>query len=387
MILQRSFQSELANSAGGVFTVIFSIVLTVGLVGVLHETAGGSYDTTAVFEITIYTGLANLAPLMTASLFIAILIVLIRSWQDNEMIVWFSAGGRSLLDWVRPVLLFVFPFVLVIAALSLVVSPWAKLQMEESARAFEQRDDVSRIAPGRFIEVSGGQRVFFIEEVSDDGNRVKNVFMSMKEGAKETIVQAEAGEIRRNSLGDRYIVLLNGARYDTATDGSAAWRVIEFKTYEIRLDVRSAAMEANSDVDKVPLARLMTMKSAKAKGQMLWRFCWPIGALILSLMAIPLSSTNIRAGRNFNLVAAALVFILYLNAVSIGVAHVKTGRMDWVVGLILVNGSFLVLTLLLFVRRVWMQRWLPKSFGDWFYGALSQLRPKKKPVRDDEVKK
>ncbi len=365
--------------------MIFSIVLTVGLVGVLHETAGGSYDTTAVFEITLYTGLANLAPLMTASLFIAVLIVLIRSWQDNEMIVWFSAGGRSLLDWVRPVLLFVFPFVLVIAALSLVVSPWAKLQMEESAKAFEQRDDVSRIAPGRFIEVSDGQRVFFIEDVSEDGNRVKNIFMSMKEGAKETIIEAQAGEIRRNSLGDRYVVLVNGRRYDTATDGTSAWRVIDFKSYEIRLDVRSAAMEANSDVDKVPLTRLMTMKSAKAKGQMLWRFCWPIGALILSLMAIPLSSTNIRAGRNFNLIAAALVFILYLNAVSIGVAWVKTDRMNWIAGLILVNGTFFALTLLLFVRRVWMQRWLPKSITELPHQFLSQRAMKNQ--KDREAKK
>ncbi len=386
MILQRSFQNELANSAGGVFTVIFSIVLTVGLVGVLHETAGGSYDTTAVFEITLYTGLANLAPLMTASLFIAVLIVLIRTWQDNEMIVWFSAGGRSLLDWVRPVLLFVFPFVLVIAALSLVVSPWAKLQMEESARAFEQRDDVSRIAPGRFIEANGGQRVFFIEDVSEDGNRVKNVFMSSKEGNKETIVEAQAGEIRRNSLGDRYVVLLNGRRYDASTDGTSAWRVIEFKTYEIRLDVRSAAMESSSDVDQVPLTKLMTMQSPKAKGQMLWRFCWPIGALILSLMAIPLSSTNIRAGRNFNLVAAALVFILYLNAVSIGVARVKTDRMDWVVGLILVNGIFLLLTLLLFTRRVWMQRWLPKFVSDWSQQFLSRVKVVKKAKTKEGAK-
>lgn len=366
--------------------MIFSIVLTVGLVGVLHETAGGSYDTTAVFEITLYTGLANLAPLMTASLFIAVLIVLIRTWQDNEMIVWFSAGGRSLLDWVRPVLLFVFPFVLVIAALSLVVSPWAKQQMEESARAFEQRDDVSRIAPGRFIEANGGQRVFFIEDVSEDGNRVKNVFMSSKEGNKETIVEAQGGEIRRNSLGDRYVVLLNGRRYDASTDGTSAWRVIEFKTYEIRLDVRSAAMESSSDVDQVPLTKLMTMQSPKAKGQMLWRFCWPIGALILSLMAIPLSSTNIRAGRNFNLVAAALVFILYLNAVSIGVARVKTDRMDWVVGLILVNGIFLLLTLLLFTRRVWMQRWLPKFVSDWSQQFLSRVKVVKKAKTKEGAK-
>lgn len=383
MILRRSFQSELANSAGGVFTVIFSIVLTVGLVGVLHETAGGNYDATSIFEITVYTGLANLAPLMTASLFIAVLIVLVRAWQDNEMIVWFSAGGRSLLDWIFPVVKFVFPFVLIIAALSIVVSPWAKAQMEQSARAFEQRDDVSRIAPGRFIETDGGRRVFFIEEVSEDGSHVKNVFMSIREPDKEIIVEAESGEIRRNSLGDRYAVLLNGRRYDSSTKLDAAWRVIEFKSYEIRIDVRSAAMESSSDVDKVPISRLVQMQSPKAHGQMLWRFCWPLAALILPLMAIPLSCTNIRAGRNFNLVAAALVFILYLNAVSIGVSRVKTERLDWVMGLILINGTFVFLTVLLFVRRVWMQRWIPQSLA----GILHPSSHKAVATKEDKTRK
>ena len=364
MILRRSFLDELANSAGGVFTVIFSIVLTVGLVGVLHETAGGSYDSSSVLEITLYTGLANLAPLMTASLFIAVLITLIRAWQDNEMIVWFSAGGRSFLDWVGPVLKFVFPFAVLVAVLSLSVSPWAKAQMEQSAREFQQRDDVSRIAPGRFIETNGGQRVFFIEEVSEDGNRVKNVFMSIREEDKETIVRAQSGEIKRNALGDRFAVLYNGKRYDTGSGSDASWRVIEFKTYELRLDTKTGPITGSSDVDQVPIQTLMEMDAARAKGQMLWRFTWPLAALILPLLAIPLSLTNVRAGRNFNLLAAALIFILYLNAVSIGVARVKTERLDWVAGLIWINGSFFLITVLLFVRRVWMQRWVPQSLAD-----------------------
>ena len=364
MILRRSFLDELANSAGGVFTVIFSIVLTVGLVGVLHETAGGSYDSSSVLEITLYTGLANLAPLMTASLFIAVLITLIRAWQDNEMIVWFSAGGGRLLDWVGPVLKFVFPFAVLVAVLSLSVSPWAKAQMEQSAREFQQRDDVSRIAPGRFIETNGGQRVFFIEEVSEDGNRVKNVFMSIREEDKETIVRAQSGEIKRNALGDRFAVLYSGKRYDTGSGSDASWRVIEFKTYELRLDTKTGPITGSSDVDQVPIQTLMEMDAARAKGQMLWRFTWPLAALILPLLAIPLSLTNVRAGRNFNLLAAALIFILYLNAVSIGVARVKTERLDWVAGLIWINGSFFLITVLLFVRRVWMQRWVPQSLAD-----------------------
>ena len=43
---------------------------------------------------------------------------------------------------------------------------------------YAQRDDVERLAPGRFTEISGGDQVFFIEEVSDDGLSVKNVFFN-----------------------------------------------------------------------------------------------------------------------------------------------------------------------------------------------------------------
>ena len=104
--------------------------------------------------------------------------------------------------------------------------------------------------------------------------------------------------------------------------------------------------------------------------------------MILSLMAIPLSCTNVRAGRNFNLVAAALVFILYLNSVSIGVSYVKTERLDWLVALILINGAFLSLTVLLFVRHVWMQQWIPKSVKE-FFCAIGR---KSKAKKDEETK-
>ena len=101
MIFRRSLVSEFANSAGGVFTVLFSIVLTVGLVQILGRAVGGRIDSTTVFEIVAYSSLTNLPPLLTLSLFIAVLMVLMRSWQDSEMVVWFSSGGISLLAWIR----------------------------------------------------------------------------------------------------------------------------------------------------------------------------------------------------------------------------------------------------------------------------------------------
>ena len=53
MIFKRAIVAELSNTAGGVFTVLFSIVFSIGLVRILGEAAGGRIDNQAVFSICL----------------------------------------------------------------------------------------------------------------------------------------------------------------------------------------------------------------------------------------------------------------------------------------------------------------------------------------------
>ena len=72
--------SELANTAGGVFTVLFTIVMAVGMVRILSLAAGGRIDNAAVLQMVLYNVLTNLAPLLAVSLYIAVLMTLMRWW-------------------------------------------------------------------------------------------------------------------------------------------------------------------------------------------------------------------------------------------------------------------------------------------------------------------
>lgn len=376
MIFRRLLVNEFASSAGGVFTVLFSVVLAVGLVTILGEAAGGSVDSRSVFELMAYSSLTNLPALLALSIFIAILMVLIRSWQDSEMVVWFSSGGMSLLRWVGPVLRFALPMVALVAVVSLVITPWSKAQIERTSQQFEQRDDVNRISPGRFIETSGGNRVFFIEEVSEDGSKIKNIFMSERNGRGETIVKADSGEIRVTPSGIRYAVLKNGRRYDTSSHEDAAWRVVDFDTYELRLQSKADQAYASRDVEELSLDRLLALNTPVARAEFVWRLCWPLAALNLALLAIPLSYTNPRAGKSISLVLAVLIFILYLNGISVAETWVKTERTSWIVALVALNGSVFLLTALLFVRRVWLQRWLPLAVVEFPYRLFGRRHAK-----------
>ena len=122
--------------------MLFSVVVTIGLVTILGEAAGGKIDSRSVFELMAYSSFTNLPALLSLSIFIAVLMVMMRSWQDSEIPVWFSSGGLSLLRWIVPVLRFAMPMIILVGVISIAVTPWAKDQIERTAQQFEQRDDV-----------------------------------------------------------------------------------------------------------------------------------------------------------------------------------------------------------------------------------------------------
>ena len=180
-------------------------------------------------------------------------------------------------------------------------------------------------------------------------------------------MQSDAGEIVKTDEGDRYIALTDGRRYEAGGTKSAAWRVVDFVRYDLLLQVRADAAIAKLGVDEIPLQTLFALNTRAAKGEILWRFSWPLAALNLVLLAIPLSYTNPRAGRSLSLVIAVLIFVLYLNGISIGQTWVRGGKMEWYTGVILLNGSVFLITAMLFIRRVWMTRWLPLAWTEWPY--------------------
>ena len=76
-----------------------------------------------------------------------------------------------------------------------------------------------------------------------------------------------------------------------------------------------------------------------------------LSALVLSLLAIPLSFVNPRAGRSVNLVLAILIYMTYSNLLSIVQAQVAQSRMHFVTALA-VHALMLAILAALFYRRL-----------------------------------
>jgi lipopolysaccharide export system permease protein len=358
MIFRRSIVSELTSTASAVFTVLFSILFSVGLVRILGQAAGGRVDNQAVFELVALTALVWLPIILTLTLFVSVLMTLTRAYRDSEMVVWFTSG-RSLMAWIGPVLRFAWPIVVSIALLALFVTPWSNSEIEEMRERFAKRDDVSRLAPGRFIESGGVDRVFFVESVDILDGQVHNVFVSMRHQSREGLIVAAKGVIEVAKNGDRFLVLEQGRRYE-GTPGKLEYRTMEFDRYAIRLESRPDQQMGEQRAKSLGLLQLLSDPNQLNLGEIMWRIGLPVVALLVSLLAIPLAYVNPRVGRSFNLIVAVLLFAFYLNVLNTVQAYVQQGRLNFNVGVWVVHALFLALVVVLFARRVYLQRWLPR---------------------------
>lgn len=233
--------------------MLFSIVVTIGLVRILNQTAGGRYDTGSILEVVAYTSLINLPALISLALFLAVFMTLNRYWRDSEMFVWFSAGGLSLTSWIRPVLRFALPVVLVVAACSIAVSPWSRAQVQAYRDRFAQKEDISKLSSGRFIEAKSGRQVFFLEGVDQEKGKVKTLLMvELKKDGSRSVLVSDRGHIENKPNGDRYIVLDDGRKYDTKPSGLGA-SVSDFREYEIRMDSSPSEVGANKKLNAMPI--------------------------------------------------------------------------------------------------------------------------------------
>ena len=349
MIFQRSLLREFTATGIASFLVLLAITITTQLIRFLGIAARGSISSDAVLTFLGFASLRYLPHLLSITLFISVLMTLTRSYRDSEMVVWFTSG-QGLDSWIRPVLIFAAPATVVIAILSFFLSPWAIGKADVYRQQLESQDDIAAISPGVFKESRHAERVYFVEKLAADLATVANIFVHSNENGEFGTTVAKRGYQETAPNGDRFLVMLNGRRY-IGPPGSAEYRIIEFEKYSVRI-------EANEVKETLPSVKAMSMwtlifdKSPVARSELVWRVGLPVSALVLSLLAIPMSFVNPRAGRSLNLMLAALLYTVYTNLVSIFQAWVMQQKVGVFFGMWAVHLVMLAMVAMMFYYRL-----------------------------------
>jgi lipopolysaccharide export system permease protein len=352
MIFQRSLLREFTATGIAAFFVLLAITITTQLIRFLGYAARGNISSDAVLTFLGFASLRYLPHLLSITLFISVLMTLTRSYRDSEMVVWFTSG-RGLHAWIRPVLIYAAPVAVVIAILSFFLAPWAIGKTEEYRRQLESQDDIAAISPGVFKEARNGERVFFVDKLAANLSSVANIFVHSDEKGEVGTTVAKRGYQETAPNGDRFLVMLNGRRY-IGPPGSAEFRIIEFEKYSVRIETNEVK-ESLPSVKALQMFALVSETSPDARAELVWRAGLPLSALVLSLLAIPMSFVNPRAGRSLNLMLAALLYTVYTNLVSIFQAWVAQQKVGVTFGMWAVHVMMLVIVALMFYVRLSMR--------------------------------
>ena len=357
MLFHSSLRKELSRSFGATLVVLITIVMTMTLIRTLSQASRGSVNPQEVMMVMGYTVLSYLPPVLTLSLFIAIVGTLSRLYRDSEMVIWFSAG-RGLTSLIRPLLAFAWPVLLVIALLGLVAWPWANRQTAELKDRYGSRGDLERVAPGQFQESASGTRVFFVDKDTPDNKSGKNVFIASADHGRETITSARSGRVVTEGNSD-FLLLSNGQRVQRALDGTGL-RVTDF--VEMGNRVNTATLAANADVPARTRSTpaLLRDPTPVHQGELAWRMGLALAALNFVVIAITVSSVNPRATRSGNLLFALFAFVVYYNLINLGQSWIASGRASLGGFMIALHGGVFACAMLWRLKQHHNWRWWPR---------------------------
>ncbi len=348
MLFDSSLRKELNRGVVGTLVVLLTVVLTMILIRMLGLAAKGNVAVTDVSLLMGYSLIGQLPTLLTLSVFIAVVSLLNRLYRDTEMLVW-QASGVRLLRMLGPLWQMSWPILLILMGLAIWARPWAQQQLDILRIRFEQRSEISRIAPGQFQTSSDGRKVFFIDRHSDSARVGKNVFIVMSDKGKESVVNASEG-IVEVSNGLRYLNLRNGERIET-DQNSGLFTRSQFESARILLGDAPLAEALPRRAQSKSTWALIASDVREDKGELVWR----IGSIwcCLNLVMIGLASTSpqVRRATSWSMVWALLAFIAYFNTMSLSQNWVANGKLPMMGALVGIHGTIMLGTLALLYWR------------------------------------
>lgn len=335
MLFDSSVRKELGRSFGATLVVILTIVMTMMLIRTLGLAARGNVSPQDVAMVLGFNALGQLPLMLALSMFVAIVLSLGRMYRDSEMSIWFSAGvglGR----FIRPVLRMSWPVLLAIGLLVLVVWPWVNRQTNEIKVRYEQRSDLSRVAPGSFQSSSDGNRVFFIERSGETSSIGRNVFLMTNKGNVESVTTAHSAHIE-NTQGQRVLVMDEGHRNEHNTENGENGRM-SFDEFRLVVGETKEVTPGTLPPKAKDTIDLLLDPTAPNMGELVWRLGLFLGSLSLIILGIGTAATNPRRPNNWNLLFALLAFLIYFNLVNLSQAWVAAGKFKPLPMLIILHG-------------------------------------------------
>lgn len=327
--LDRYLLREVTTTFIAVTGVLLVILLSNQLARVLGQAVQSGFSGSVVLDLIGLTTVQQLTVLLPIGLFLGIILALGRLYHESEMTA-MAACGVGTLSIYRPILLLSVFVVAVLAVLAYQVVPAAGNLAQEIRVEATRAAQFGALEPGRFRTFAGGDVVFYAERVQPSG-RLEGVFVQRRVDDRVEVAVAERAEQRGAGQSDQLFVLFNGRRYE-GVPGSPEWRVLDFKEHGIPVTLPEVKAKGERLSTK-PTRALIGSKDSGDRSELAWRTAMPLMALVLMVLAVPLSKLQPRQGRFARVGFAILAYFAYSNLLAAVRVWIEKGNRGGALGM------------------------------------------------------
>ncbi len=346
--VQRYVLREVMQTWLAVTGVLVAILVSNQLSRVLGQAADNRYGRHVVVDLIALGAVMNLSVIVPVGLLLAVVLTLGRLYHDSEMAALQACGFAP-----ARLLVPLFAFAAVIAVglgwLSFFQVPRADSQVQLIRQSAIKEAQFGQLDAGRFRSFSGGDAVFYAERVDGEGV-LHNVFVRRDSGGRIELALSDTATYSQAAAdGTHFVTLFNGRRYE-GVPGQSDFRVIEFREHGIPI-ATPADVVGPQDPDTKPTRELWGTHSASDVAQLQYRASSPLMALVLTLVAVPLSRLRPRQGRYARVGFAIVVYLVYSTLLQAAKIRVEKGDLSPLIGVWWVHVLILALGLYLLFRE------------------------------------
>jgi lipopolysaccharide export system permease protein len=348
-ILQKYIFREWMWTFLAVTVVLLIVMIGVSLGELLNDVADGRVPSGLLGLLILLNMPQVLTTILPLSVFIAVIWGLGRLYRDQEMAVMRASGFRWQLM-LRPLFALLLPIAAVLLLIGLYVAPAGSAQAQHQLEQAFRNAAEWGLQAGQFHVLQGGDLVLYVASVERDGRTLKQVFIQQRDEDREQIWVARKGYYWLDTqTGDRYLTLEDGQ----ITEGGAKtldFGIMQFSRNDLKMPQIEPRKRRKVSLDAQPSAELLFSRDPAEAAEMQWRLSPAIAAVVLGLLAIPLSHSAPREGRGGRALLGIMAYVVYVNVLYMSRNWIASGAIPPQLG------TWWVHAVVLIAAVAWLQR-------------------------------
>jgi len=304
---------------------------------------------------------------------VGILLALMRLSVDQEVVA-LKTSGVSFAQMLPPILVFSLATALLTLFFTAYGSPWGqKATRQLMMEVVKRRADLG--IKEQIFNTDFQGVMLFVNHVPAAAGELEGIFIyDSRDKDNLNTVYAHKGRLIYDKSEETLVLHLQEGRVMRWGAALTRWQTVEFKTYQLPLNLFSFVVKNKKSEDEMYVGELWSHLNQEPRGsdnhiryavELSRRFSLPCGAFLLCLIAMPLGMSPRHHGRTWGLILGLVVFLVYYVVFTASWRLAFSARLNPFLAPWLSNLLFTGVAIFLWRRTVRELPLLPVSWPEW----------------------